>query len=79
MEALVITAAVIGYAVWAYFHPYRPCPRCQGKGVNRGSTKRRSGRCGRCHGEKQVKTIGSKALHRAVRSIRGYHNERKSR
>jgi DnaJ-class molecular chaperone len=77
MEALVIAAAVIGYAVWAYNHPFRPCPRCQGNGTNRGSTKRRSGRCRRCKGDKQVKTLGSRVLHRATRSAAQYRNDRK--
>jgi DnaJ-class molecular chaperone len=77
MGYLVVTLAVTGYAVWAYTHPFRPCPRCQGKGTNRGSTRRRSGRCKRCKGNRQVQTIGSRALHRAVRALVQANNDRK--
>ena len=69
MRDLVILAAVLGYGVWAYAHPFRACPRCKAKGTNRLSTKRRSGHCGRCKGTKQVKTLGAAALHKAVRSM----------
>ena len=69
MRDLVIIAAVLGYAIWAYAHPFRACPRCQGKGINRLSTKRRSGRCRRCKGSKVVKTLGAAVLHKAVRSM----------
>ena len=62
-------AATVGYGIWAYTHPWRPCPWCGGKGTNRGSTKRRSGRCWRCKGTKQVKTLGSRMLRKAVRSL----------
>lgn len=76
---LVLTglAAVVGYAAWAYFHPFRPCPRCKGKGTNRGSTRRRSGRCKRCGGTRQVQARGSRALHRAVRGTVTYRRNRK--
>ncbi|MGO8886638.1 MAG: hypothetical protein ACLQDY_08905 [Streptosporangiaceae bacterium] len=79
MRDLVIAAIVAGYAVWAYFHPYRPCPRCKGKGTNRGSTGRRSGRCRRCKGSRQVKTLGSRMLHRMVRGAVRYRNDRKEK
>ena len=45
---LLILAGSIGYGIWAYSHPWRPCPWCKGKGSNRGSTRRRSGRCRLC-------------------------------
>jgi DnaJ-class molecular chaperone len=77
MEALVIIAAVTGYAVWAYWHPYHACGRCKGKGTNRGSTRRRSGHCRRCKGNRQVRTLGSRALHRAVRSLVSARRNRK--
>ncbi len=79
MHALMIAAAVAGYAVWAYTHPYRRCPRCKGKGSNRGSTRRRSGRCRRCKGSRQVKTLGSRMLHRMVRGAVRYRNDRKEK
>jgi hypothetical protein len=70
-------ALIAGYAVWAYFHPFRPCPRCAGKGTNRGSTRRRSGKCPRCKGSREIKTIGSQLLHRAVKSTRASWRGRK--
>jgi DnaJ-class molecular chaperone len=70
-------AAAAGYAVWAYFHPFRTCPRCKGKGTNRGSTRRRSGHCGRCHGSRQVKTLGARTLHRVVRALVQARRDRK--
>lgn len=76
---LIVTADALAYAAWAYFHPFRPCPRCQGSGTNRLSTRRRSGRCTRCGGTRQVQTAGSRMLHRAVRGAASYRNDRKDR
>lgn len=67
---LIVTAVVVAYAVWAYLHPWRPCPRCQGSGRNRGSTARRWGKCWRCKGSREVRTTGARLLHRMVRSAR---------
>ena len=67
---LVIAAAVVSYAAWAYAHPWRDCPRCQGSGRNRLSTRRRRGKCWRCKGTREVRTLGSRALHRTARSAR---------
>lgn len=69
---LIIAADLAAYAAWAYFHPFRPCPRCRGTGNNRLSTKRRSGPCRRCDGRRQVQTLGSRTLHRAVRGAVSY-------
>jgi len=75
MKLLGIAAAVIaGYAAWAYFHPFRSCPRCKGSGTNQLSTARRRGKCRRCKGSREIKTVGSRALHRAVRSATSYRN-----
>lgn len=76
---LLLLAASIGYGIWAYTHPYRPCPWCKGKGSNRGSTRRRSGRCRRCGGSKQVKSIGSRMLHRAIRGAARFNRDRKGK
>ena len=38
--------------VRAWFWPYGPCPRCEGRrGRNRGSTAKAYGRCGKCGGK----------------------------
>jgi transposase-like protein len=65
--ALLLSAVAVAYAVWAYTHPYRDCPRCKGTGRNRLSTSRRRGRCWRCKGTREIKTLGSRALHKLVR------------
>jgi hypothetical protein len=66
---LLTTAGLAGYAAWAYFHPFRDCPRCRRSGRNRGSTGRRWGNCSRCHGTRQVQTFGARLLHRSARSV----------
>jgi hypothetical protein len=74
---LLVTPALAGYGAWAYFHPYRRCPRCKGTGLNRGSIAgRRWGKCGRCRGERSSRTIGARALHRAVRSAASWRSSR---
>ena len=78
MSWFLIGSAVVAWWLWhAWFHPFRPCPRCRGKGTNRGSGKRRHGACKRCDGTRHVQRIGSRAVHRAVRSIIGYRRNRK--
>ena len=72
---LIAIADLIGYGIWAYTHPWRSCPKCKGTGVNRMSTKRRSGRCARCKGTRQVKTLGAQLLHRIIRSIVSYRRD----
>jgi DnaJ-class molecular chaperone len=79
MDTLIILAAITGYAGWAYAHPFRPCPRCKGKGTNRLSTRRRSGPCGRCGGTRQVQTLGSRQLHKAVRALTGHRRDRRNK
>lgn len=74
---LVGLAVVTGYAIWAYNHPWRDCPRCKGSGRNALSTRRRRGRCWRCHGAREVRTLGARAMHRAVRSVRTYRSKGK--
>ena len=79
--SLVITVLLVlfGYGTWAYFHPFRPCPRCKGRGTNRGSTRRRTGPCGRCGGSRQVQTRGSRMLHRAIRGAVRSSRDRKGK
>lgn len=73
---LFILAVAFVYAAWAYFHPFRACPRCNGSGTNPLSTVRRNGKCRKCNGSRQVKTRGSQVLHRAVRSGRSSIRDR---
>jgi hypothetical protein len=61
---LVLAAVAVCWLVSLWRWPLRPCPRCRGRGVNRGSTSRRYGRCPRCKGTKQVRRIGATAVHR---------------
>jgi hypothetical protein len=78
MDLFLITVAAIAcYAISLYAWPFRPCPRCQGKGTNRGSNARRHGMCKRCGGTRHVQRLGSKTVHRAVRSIISYRKTRK--
>lgn len=67
--ALVILAA--GWVVSLWRWPLRPCPWCKGRGVNRGSSARRYGRCRKCKGTKQVRRIGATAVHRFWWSLAG--------
>lgn len=68
---LIIAAAAVLYVASLKQWPLRPCPRCHGKGVNRGSNAKRYGRCRKCKGTKQVKRIGATAVHRFWWSVAG--------
>jgi hypothetical protein len=68
---LLALIALAGYAVSLYLWPFRPCPRCHGERVNRGSTGRRFGLCTRCAGTGRTRRIGATAIHRAYWSITG--------
>jgi DnaJ-class molecular chaperone len=74
---LIALAVAAAYVISLWVWPFRPCPRCQGKGTNRGSNRRRFGNCRRCQGSKAVQRIGSKAVHRAVRSLIAYRDKEK--
>ena len=71
-EVVAALLAAAGYATWSYLHPWHDCPRCKATGRNRLSTPRRRGKCRRCKGTREVRTLGARVLHRAVRSIRSY-------
>lgn len=68
---LVIAAVVACWLISLWRWPLRPCPKCKGKGTNRGSTGRRYGRCRKCKGTKQVKRTGATAVHRFYWSVLG--------
>ena len=64
---LIAVALITGRLVFIYYHPFGPCRRCSGKGINSLSTKKRLGLCKRCGGSKLTQRLGSKAIHRAIR------------
>jgi DnaJ-class molecular chaperone len=68
---LALLAVITGLVISRWRWPLRPCPRCRGKGVNRGSTGKRYGRCRRCKGTKQVRRVGATAVHRFFWSVAG--------
>jgi hypothetical protein len=73
---LILTAAAV-WTVRAYFWPFARCRRCKGGKTNRGSTRKRFGTCPRCGGTGMRQVIGSRAVHRAVRSLIAYQRNRK--
>jgi hypothetical protein len=73
----VYAAVILMWAIWLYFHPFKPCWACKGTGVNRGSSRKAFGRCRRCKGSRQVQRIGSRQLHRAVRATVHANRNRK--
>jgi DnaJ-class molecular chaperone len=73
---LIIGGLAAAYVVSLYLWPYRPCPRCDGKGTNRGSSRRRFGKCKRCDGTRSVQRTGSRQVHRAVRGAVRYRKEK---
>ena len=73
---------LIALAIWtirAYFWPFAPCRKCKGAKTNRGSTRKRFGSCPRCGGTGTRQVLGSKAVHRAVRSLIAYHRNSKEK
>lgn len=75
LEVFAIAALV--WAVRAYFFPYAPCRWCSGRKVRRGSTKKRFGLCPHCKGSGSRQVLGSKSVHRAVRSARSAWSSRR--
>lgn len=56
----VVLLAVLAWAVFVYFSPYRPCRWCQG---------RKRGRCWRCKGTRQVRRLGARHVHKVRLSV----------
>ena len=57
-------ASWLGSLVW---HPYRPCPRCEGRrGRNVGSKAGRFGRCGKCGGRGEQVRRGARPVRKAI-------------
>ena len=70
---VLILVALLGLLVWAvslYVYPFTSCGRCQGSGLNKGSTGKRWGTCRACGGSRRKQRFGSRTLHRWVRSTK---------
>jgi hypothetical protein len=76
---LIGLLAVLGYVGSLYIWPYRPCTRCKGTGKNKGSNKKRFGQCRRCKGEKSLRRIGAKTVHRGAVSLADKARARRKR
>ena len=67
---LIAAVSVIGSTGWVVslaWHPYRPCPRCEGRrGRNVGSKPKRFGRCGRCGGRGEQERRGARPVRKAI-------------
>jgi len=68
---LGLVIAAIAYAVSLLRWPLRPCPKCNGARTNKGSNRKRYGRCTRCKATGQVRRIGATAVHRFYWSVLG--------
>jgi len=68
---LIGFAVAAGYLVSLYVWPFRPCPRCGGARVSRGSTGRRFGLCKRCGGTGRTRRLGATTVHRFYWSVLG--------
>jgi hypothetical protein len=75
---LILIAAAV-WVVRAYVWPFAPCRRCKGAKTNTGSSKKRFGLCKRCGGTGSRQVLGSKQLHRAVRSLIAYRRNSKEK
>ena len=71
MLILALAVLAAGWIVRAYWLPFAPCRRCKGRKTNRGSTRKRFGNCRRCGGTGHRQVLGSKTVHRAMRSFAG--------
>ena len=76
---LIVGGLAAAYVASLYVWPFRPCPRCSGKGTNRGSNRRRFGKCKKCEGTRSVQRIGSRQVHRAVRGAVKSARDRKGK
>jgi hypothetical protein len=76
---LIIVAVLVIWTARAYLVPFAPCRRCQGKKVNRFSGKRRFGPCKSCGGTGSRQVLGSRQVHKAVRSLVAYRSKTKEK
>lgn len=66
---LVLVAAVILGGRWYWHarrHPYGVCWKCEGTGMNAGSTRKRKGRCKRCGGRGERLRVGAGLLNKGL-------------
>lgn len=75
----LVVFAPAAWVVCAWRWPFAPCWSCEGRKTNRGSTRRRFGKCRLCDGSGTRQVIGSKTLHRAFRSGARYRDARRER
>lgn len=61
---------LLAWLVSLYVHPFTSCGRCNGSGLNRGSNGKRYGMCKRCGGSRRKQRVGSRTLHRWIRSAK---------
>jgi hypothetical protein len=66
--AAAILLGVLGWAVFVYFSPYRPCRWCRGRRIGR--------RCWRCKGTKLTRRLGAQQAHKVKLSLRQAWEER---
>jgi DnaJ-class molecular chaperone len=68
IDLLLIVGAVVagGYLLSTYLHPFRPCAKCNGSGVHRGSIYRGASRaCTGCGGRGRFRRVGAPSEGRA--------------
>jgi hypothetical protein len=77
---LIFLAAFTAWCAWVYLNPFTDCGWCHGTGRHRLSGRRYRGSCWnpRCQ-RGQVQRLGSKSVHRAVRTLVAYHRNRKDK
>lgn len=67
--AAVVLAAVLGWALFAYFSPYRACRWCE-------AFASIGMRCRRCRGTKLTRRLGARVAHKVGLSLRQAWDER---
>ena len=67
--AAIVLLAVLGWAVFVYFSPYRKCRWCA-------AFARLRLRCRRCKGSKMTRRLGARHVHRVKLSLRQAWDER---
>jgi hypothetical protein len=76
---LVGFVAVAMWTVRAYFWPMAPCRACKGTKTNKGSTRKRFGKCRKCEGTGARWVVGSRQVHKAVRAVVAHRRKQKEK
>lgn len=66
----IVSADVVVRCWWSCTHAFRSCWACGGTGRNGGSTKRRWGKCWRCHGKREIRAVDALVLLWTARKLR---------